>query len=482
MAIGIRANKSSYLIPAILATIFGVLFAGSGIGLYPMSAFNPAIMVVALMILVFVLIRPVVGVLLLFAFIWLVPIYPVEGGLLTPNRVLGVVLLTSVVVQRIMARSKANEQEHRLIFTPVDYLIWAYLLVAFASRSTNVFQPFFRDTFAKILVSYMQFWLTINFIRDWRAFKWLMWVTLITIGIVAVSAIQEAYTQHGPQRFGGISENAGYPGEVGMIAIPILIWFIIKFKLPRVLYLAVLLYVLGIFFSGSRTSVLGLFSVTLIYLLFFAQRSLGRLGTLAVFVFSIAISISILQALSPATLDRGLYNILPQFEAADDSSEIRPELYRVAVEMFKDHPFLGVGLANYQHLIGMYTSRSNESPPHNVFLGTLAEMGIVGFAVLMALYGYLLRQIWKAYMAAPSADGKRTAAMLLAVFVAYLVMAGMFQFWYLNRDVFLILSIIVVGLRLIEQDNEQTAAAVAEPEPTSAPGPRIAPAGVSNAH
>ena len=71
-------------------------------------------------------------------------------------------------------------------------------------------------------------------------------------------------------------------------------------------------------------------------------------------------------------------------------------LMRTAVEMFSDQPLLGVGAGNYTSNFDRYAPSvgSNVSSyegfdkrrfPHNLYLETAAELGIVGFFVLIAL-------------------------------------------------------------------------------------------------
>jgi putative inorganic carbon (HCO3(-)) transporter len=73
-----------------------------------------------------------------------------------------------------------------------------------------------------------------------------------------------------------------------------------------------------------------------------------------------------------------------------------------AVEMFRDYPIFGVGPANYplhyldySQQIGL-DPRLEQRQPHSLYLGALAETGIVGAVALLAILWLALRGAWRA--------------------------------------------------------------------------------------
>jgi putative inorganic carbon (HCO3(-)) transporter len=73
-----------------------------------------------------------------------------------------------------------------------------------------------------------------------------------------------------------------------------------------------------------------------------------------------------------------------------------------ALEMFRDYPVLGVGPHNYplhyldySEEIGL-DPRLEQREPHSLYLGALAETGIVGAAALLAILWFALRGAWRA--------------------------------------------------------------------------------------
>jgi O-antigen ligase len=81
----------------------------------------------------------------------------------------------------------------------------------------------------------------------------------------------------------------------------------------------------------------------------------------------------------------------------DTSVELRLGAQRVALEMFLDNPFIGVGADNYPPLYQAYSERlgvtavAAEFYPHNLYLQVLAETGAIGLvAFLPAVLGPLV--------------------------------------------------------------------------------------------
>ncbi len=89
--------------------------------------------------------------------------------------------------------------------------------------------------------------------------------------------------------------------------------------------------------------------------------------------------------------------------AAEDSIALRPLLAASAWLIFKDHPLLGCGFGRYDHVKTPYLADRSHGLPlertkgltqHNLFLRFLAELGLVGSLLWLAvLVGWLKRTI-----------------------------------------------------------------------------------------
>jgi O-antigen ligase len=86
-----------------------------------------------------------------------------------------------------------------------------------------------------------------------------------------------------------------------------------------------------------------------------------------------------------------------RFEAAahrDQEAISRISIWRGGIRMFQDYPVFGVGVGNFagelaSHLNGAPLSNTRQDA-HSIFVAALAEMGAVGFGLLLILVGRLL--------------------------------------------------------------------------------------------
>jgi O-antigen ligase len=129
-----------------------------------------------------------------------------------------------------------------------------------------------------------------------------------------------------------------------------------------------------------------------------------RVTALRVAVGAVAIGASV--AMVPNSVWDRLGTVLRPFQdtdthqvgrVVDSSVELRLGAQRVALEMFLDNPFVGVGAGNYPSLYPTYSKRlgvpavASEFYPHNLYLQVLAETGAVGLlAFVPAVFGPLL--------------------------------------------------------------------------------------------
>jgi O-antigen ligase len=98
--------------------------------------------------------------------------------------------------------------------------------------------------------------------------------------------------------------------------------------------------------------------------------------------------------------------------------------------MFRDYPILGVGPGNYPLHYLDYSEQIGLDPrlaprdAHSLYLGTLAETGIVGASALLLVLWLALRGAWRARLRLGGDD----ALMAEGVFVALMsfLVAGLF--------------------------------------------------------
>ena len=143
----------------------------------------------------------------------------------------------------------------------------------------------------------------------------------------------------------------------------------------------------------------------------------------------------LLPAAFPQTVDR-LWN---RYSAAEqDRLSGRMDIWRVAFAMVEDHPLQGTAYGGFQDAFYDYMVRTDVDPvfarahsrgnrnAHNIYIANLAELGIVGFGLLIVALASHVRALWRAWGIALWARDEALAALcvaLLGVF-ASLVLFG----------------------------------------------------------
>ena len=102
----------------------------------------------------------------------------------------------------------------------------------------------------------------------------------------------------------------------------------------------------------------------------------------------------------------------------------------VALQMFRDHPLLGVGPANYSPRYVAYAQRlgfdtgyaggpyrANEQEAHNLYLEALAESGVLGGLVLFGTFALALLASWRARARLPRREALLAEGTLVALLV-----------------------------------------------------------------
>jgi hypothetical protein len=147
----------------------------------------------------------------------------------------------------------------------------------------------------------------------------------------------------------------------------------------------------------------------------------------------------------PATWQR-LFNF--------SESSGRSELWSVAWQMWQDHPLAGVGLQGFLDSAGGYARALGEleyaefiteepKVVHNSFLELLAETGIVGLALFVAVVTLSLRSAWQAVRRFEAMEDVAMAALSKAVIVSVLasLTAAMFISSQVDRRLWVLLAL-----------------------------------------
>jgi O-antigen ligase len=162
----------------------------------------------------------------------------------------------------------------------------------------------------------------------------------------------------------------------------------------------------------------------------------------------------------------------------DESVELRIGAQATAIEMFLSHPFLGVGAGNFPPLYQEYSrwlglrTRSAEYTPHNLYLETLAETGIIGLVAFLITFIVPLvtlrraRRSWPAETR-PGRDHLELSYGLEIALIGWLI-AGIFEQGAYPRYYWLLLAM-VIGAAHVAGFSAQRAENPARPSTTARP-------------
>ena len=165
---------------------------------------------------------------------------------------------------------------------------------------------------------------------------------------------------------------------------------------------ALVVCLMGIYFTASRGALVALGCIAVVSLLIFQRKRWYLI------LWLIPVSFLLAQFLPSEYLSRiqAMLALLPGFggaATADRSITGRLDEWVVALSIFKDHPIFGVGLANYEAYSQEYIlrlgllPRGEDRQAHSLYLEVAAERGVVGLLVLFALMSYCARNIIRSY-------------------------------------------------------------------------------------
>jgi putative inorganic carbon (hco3(-)) transporter len=138
----------------------------------------------------------------------------------------------------------------------------------------------------------------------------------------------------------------------------------------------------------------------------------------------------------------------PGMRAADASIQERSAIYASGFHIFLDHPLLGVGIGQAPEYLPEYSNFNGHSRlrrkmgAHNMYLESLAETGILGFSLLMAMVGVTLRRLLqlRRYWKSRNSEYAHTITSILLAIVVFLV-TGLFLHLAYGRYFWLLLAL-----------------------------------------
>jgi O-antigen ligase len=218
-------------------------------------------------------------------------------------------------------------------------------------------------------------------------------------GGLAQFRVSEITGTNDAPRPGGTIGDANYYGQSLLILLPIALYLLAegRSRIARLAGgLASLSLIAAIIFTYSRGDALALGTILVAALLYKRPNPLYFLGGLVALLIAVPFLPS--NYVSRLTTIADVASSNRQAILGEDSVRGRAGATYAAVEMFLDHPILGVGRENYpiyqlEYLAGTsFAKLAHGIPPHNLYLEVAAEHGLLGIIVV----GGLLFMTWRA--------------------------------------------------------------------------------------
>lgn len=232
--------------------------------------------------------------------------------------------------------------------------------------------------------------------------------------------------------------------------------------------------------QSRRAKLMMGFALAFITVGFIATESRG--GLLALGVAAIAALVllpeqrrQVLGALGIGALGLGVWviirhNALARITDFSGGTSGRHDQWTIAWKIFKQHPFLGVGINNFRQFEPRYVLQPGttlnhvhlvaETPEivHNAFLQLLAETGVVGFALFMLIVAGCLRATWQAIQRFDALGDRAYASLSRAVLIGAIGMLAA-MFFISDADDFRLWTLFALGPVLLSLSKRRRPAA-----------------------
>ncbi|MCL6465565.1 MAG: O-antigen ligase family protein [candidate division WOR-3 bacterium] len=219
----------------------------------------------------------------------------------------------------------------------------------------------------------------------------------------------------------------------------------------------------GVFYSGSRGVLVALLCAlgTAGLIAFYFRKGRNLILTGAATVIAIIVITSIFAPDAALTMNKRIRNTVSG--PIDQTAHTRVIRAEAAIDMFRNHPFTGVGIGGFDQEFNPYQSERGDYP-HNLFLEVAAELGIVGLLLITLLLFIPLRALFRGL-----AHGNRPITLLILTITVYLLVNALFSGDLNdNRFLFAALGLCLAAPRAATKASEITREGAAQWQPASA--------------
>lgn len=336
---------------------------------------------------------------------WLLP-----ALLLFSRLIADFTVLLSGILFLMWSFQQQNWQWAKQLWFRCSLIFWAYLLLINVPFSVDPFDSLlYAVTFIRwpLFAATLSCWLLLSSDRQ-RHFLLALLATTLFIGLDTgwqyITGVDWFGIPATPEnRLTGPFRNP-VPGIMMVRVEFILLFAVVLFAslqsaTRQTLYIASILlaFLLLIFITGERMAFILCLAASLLVMLGLAlqypfKRKLIMLGGLMLAMVIIALSFWL-----PETAQRMIISTLDKLQNFRDSDY--GQVFRGAIEVWKQSPWVGNGLHSYQMVCRELGTLSNCSHPHNLYLQIGAETGLIGLGLfsllVLSIFYQALAPLWK---------------------------------------------------------------------------------------
>lgn len=375
-------------------------------------------------ILVFVVLRnPYIGIGVTIASLPVTEILPDIPFFSSAVVLIGGASLGSFLLQRLARRQTLFKSGlrpvHILAILFTGWLLISHPDAALFSSDRNWFFTFFQLC---ILL-----WLGGESFTTPKEHRVLMWLFIVSSVISAVFALQSgtiAPTLNESVRADGLagSENSAARYFTASLILLFYLRTIVNQPLLKLaIYSSLGILITGLAFTVSRSGlILGVVAIIL-------SLSTGALGTGRQRLASLVVIVLLISVVIPESYWQIAANsILPSVTFGTDTVGLRYGLWQAGLRMWWDAPLAGVGIGQFplklpNYGLNVLPLRALGLGPHSIYIGILAETGLVGLGLFGTLLLVCLRDLYLASKSTTSLELRPIARTWLLVLIIILI-------------------------------------------------------------
>jgi O-antigen ligase len=378
----------------------------------PLAAASPGRLVYILIagVAVFIVLRSLIAGLALFVVLTFPDQLPGALGVgSTLAKPLGVVILISWLLTIVADRERAvpflPREAPVLTYILLALVVWSLASLIWASdRSLTL------DNASRLVQLVGLIFVTYSAVRRPRDLLILVWAFLVGAVVTCGYALANGTLRYG-RLTGGIFNPNTVAAEI-VVAIVMAIFLLVatrRLSLRLILLAFVSLFAVVFVQTQSRSGILAL-GAAFAFALIAAGPLRGRIT--AVILIAAAIGLAYYVYAAPPQLRERVTSIVT---GTSQASPLREDTWQIALQMTRAHPVRGVGLGNFPALESQYFAtnlnivqvgslRHFQLVVHNTYLEILAELGIIGLILFVAVLAMTVGRA-VAMLAQPGPEG-----------------------------------------------------------------------------